>query len=105
MCYICFNRNERCSIKGNVNAMTFCYNLLWIMRLKEDIYMPEMVRVNTRISSDLNQWLDEQYERTGIPKSTQVMLALESYRKEKTVMENMDDYKKLVEQLAKLSTK
>jgi len=67
--------------------------------------MPEMMRVNTRISSDLNQWLDEQYEKTGIPKSTQVMLALESYRKEKMVMENMGDYQRLIEQLEKLSTK
>jgi hypothetical protein len=33
------------------------------------------------------------------------MLALESYRKEKMVMENMGDYQKLIEQLEKLSAK
>lgn len=67
--------------------------------------MPDMVRVNTRISADLNDWLDEQYEKTGIPKSTQVMLALESYRKEKVVIENMGDYQKLIEKLEELSPK
>lgn len=67
--------------------------------------MPEMVRVNTRISSDLNDWLDEQYEKSGIPKSTIVMLALENYRKEKMVLDNMGDYQKIIQQLEKLSTK
>jgi len=67
--------------------------------------MPEMVRVNTRISASLNNWLDEQYEKTGIPKSTQVMLALESYRKEKVVIENMNDFQSIIDKLEKLSTK
>jgi len=67
--------------------------------------MPDMVRVNTRISSDLNEWLDQQYEKTGIPKSTQVMLALENYRKEKVVIDNMGDFQSIIDKLEKLSLK
>ena len=53
--------------------------------------MAEMVRVNTRISKTLNDWLDQQTEETGVPKSTQVMLALENYRREKETMEKLSD--------------
>lgn len=68
------------------------------------VNMAEMVRVNTRISSELNDWLDDQYEQSGIPKSTLVMLALENYRKEKMVIEKMGDFQKIMEKLEKLST-
>ncbi len=39
----------------------------------------EMVRVNTRISYDANNWLDEQSKVSGVPKSTLILLAIEEY--------------------------
>lgn len=59
----------------------------------------EMVRINTRISKTLNDWLDKQSEETGLPKSTIVMLAIESYYQQKEVMSRMADMGLLVEKL------
>lgn len=41
--------------------------------------MPEMVRVNTRISAEINTYLDETSEKTGVPKSTLIYMALEQW--------------------------
>ncbi|WP_336883872.1 hypothetical protein [Priestia koreensis] len=65
--------------------------------------MAEMVRVNTRISKTLNEWLDEQTEETGVSKSTQIMLALENYRREKEVMGRMGEMEKLLQKLQEFS--
>lgn len=43
----------------------------------------QMVRVNTRISKEINEWLDEQTAATGVPKSTLIYLALEQYMNHK----------------------
>lgn len=48
-----------------------------------------MVRVNTRISRMLNNWLNEQSEKTGIPKSTLIHLALEQYVQQKETLDTM----------------
>jgi len=61
--------------------------------------MAEMVRVNTRISKTLNDWLDKQTEETGVPKSTQIFLALEQYYQQKEVMNNMGNMQKVMEML------
>lgn len=39
----------------------------------------EAVRVNSRISAEINDWLDERSKKTGIPKSSIIHLALEQY--------------------------
>lgn len=39
----------------------------------------EMVRVNTRISHKANAWLDEESRVSGVPKSTLILLSIESY--------------------------
>jgi predicted DNA-binding protein len=49
----------------------------------------EMVRVNTRISKKLNDWLDKQSAETGVPKSTLIHLALENYVQQKEAMDTM----------------
>ncbi|MEB8746442.1 hypothetical protein P4H22_29765, partial [Bacillus cereus] len=49
----------------------------------------EMVRVNTRISKKLNDWLDEYSKESGVPKSTLVHLALENYVNQKVMLEQM----------------
>ncbi|MED2151462.1 hypothetical protein P4V48_29880 [Bacillus thuringiensis] len=51
--------------------------------------MSEMVRVNTRISKKLNDWLDEYSKESGVPKSTLVHLALENYVNQKIMLEQM----------------
>jgi hypothetical protein len=102
LCYIIRNRNERYDIPC-VRDDFLSYFII-DQKIKRSGIMPEMVRVNTRISSVLNDWLDEQYEKTGIPKSTQVMLALENYRKEKLVIDNMGDFQAILDKLEKLST-
>lgn len=65
----------------------------------------EMVRVNTRISSTLNEWLDKRSANTGMPKSTIVMLALEEYRKQEEVIESMADMNSVMEKLQQLERK
>ena len=64
--------------------------------------MAEMVRVNTRISSTLNDWLDNESKTTGVPKSTLVMLALEGYREKRIAMEGMLDMATIVDKLEKI---
>lgn len=51
--------------------------------------MSEMVRVNTRISKKLNDWLDAYSKESGVPKSTLVHLALENYVNQKVMLEQM----------------
>jgi len=49
--------------------------------------MAEMMRVNTRISITINDWLDEQSDITGVPKSTIIHMALEQYMQTKRSVE------------------
>lgn len=39
----------------------------------------EMVRVNTRVSAEVNDFLDERSKKTGVPKSAIIHIALEQY--------------------------
>jgi len=49
--------------------------------------LAEMIRVNTRISVTINEWLDEQSDLTGVPKSTIIHMALEHYMQAKRSVE------------------
>ena len=62
----------------------------------------EMVRVNTRISPDLNDWLNEESAKTGLSKSAIMMIAAESYRKEKIALKGMVDMSDLVTKISEL---
>ena len=64
--------------------------------------MSEMVRVNTRLSADLNDWLDKESEKSGLSKSSIIMMAAENYRKEKEVMKGMADMGELVAKIERL---
>ncbi|WP_222592507.1 hypothetical protein, partial [Alkalibacterium kapii] len=67
-------------------------NRLLLYRIRErGNIMSEMVRVNTRVSADMNSWLDSETEKTGIPKSTQIMIALEQYKTQKEAMKTMQE--------------
>ena len=67
--------------------------------------MAEMVRVNTRISKNLNDWLDEQTEETGLPKSTQIMLAVEMYQQQKQAKGQLTELSMLIEKMQGLTDK
>lgn len=62
----------------------------------------EMIRVNTRMPVDLNEWLDAEAARTGLSKSAIVMMATENYRKEKEVLKSMSDMGEVFKQLQSL---
>lgn len=64
-----------------------------------------MVRINTRISQNANEWLDNKSKETGIPKSTLVLLAIENYIQQKEVMEKMSDMTVLMEKLNAIENK
>lgn len=51
-----------------------------------------VVRVGTRLSNDLNSWLDMHSEKTGISKSSLIALACESYRKEQELVTNIPKF-------------
>lgn len=65
--------------------------------------MAEMVRVNTRIRKDLNDWLDQQSEETGLPKSTQVMMAIEMYQQQKMAKGQLTELAVLIEKMEELA--
>lgn len=62
----------------------------------------EMVRVNTRISEKANNWLDSESNKTGIPKSTLILLAIENYIREKEVIQGMSDMSELYTKMQEL---
>lgn len=57
------------------------------------------VRVNTRISFDLNAWLDKRSVETAISKSALINIAIENYRKE---VETITNLPKLLEKLEEM---
>jgi predicted DNA-binding protein len=50
----------------------------------------EMVRVNTRISTEINDWLDDYSARTGVPKSTIIHMALDHYITQKRAIDSLE---------------
>lgn len=65
--------------------------------------MAEMIRVNTRIRKDLNDWLDQQSEETGLPKSTQIMMAIENYQQQKLAKGQITELGELISKLEEMS--
>lgn len=61
--------------------------------------MKKPVRLNTRVSFDLNEWLDRRSEETAISKSALVAIAVENYRKEKETVEALPALLKKLEEL------
>lgn len=62
----------------------------------------EMVRLNTRVSADLNKWLDTESLRSGLSKSAIMMMAAENYRREKEAFGAMADMGELVAKIENL---
>ena len=63
--------------------------------------MYKMVRVNTRISNELNIWLDEESKRTGVPKSTLIHLALTMYMQQRKAISSMEEIIKRLDRIEK----
>lgn len=61
------------------------------------------MRINTRISKQLNEWLDKRSRETGVPKSTLVFLALEQYMQQIEVMGKTHEWKAMLDQLERIS--
>lgn len=61
-----------------------------------------MVRVNTRISKKLNDWLDKKSNETGVPKSTLIFLAIENYVQQHDAMDTMKDVTKVIDKIETL---
>lgn len=61
--------------------------------------MAEMVRVNARVSVDVNKWLDEYSKESGVSKSTIVYMALDQYRTTKVATDSFGDMAKLFTQI------
>jgi len=57
------------------------------------------MRLNTKVSYELNAWLDKKAEEMGISKSALVAVAIENYRKE---TETVKFLPVLMDELAKL---
>lgn len=57
----------------------------------------KMARINIRISSVLNDWLNEQARLTGVPKSTICHLALMNYIQQQQMVGVMGDIVKKIE--------
>lgn len=64
--------------------------------------MAEMVRINTRISKEINEWLDNETEKTGVPKSTLIFLALDQYVNQKRVMKDFNNMGVVLEKLEQI---
>ena len=85
-----------------LNSLSGQYRLLSILTFLGGVCVAEMVRVNTRIGYDANAWLDAESERTGVPKSTLIHLAVEQYIQQKEVMASMSNVGAVNELLARL---
>lgn len=62
----------------------------------------EMVRINTRISKTVNDFLDTKSEESGVPKSTLIYLALEQYMTQQKTLEVLPHMQTWMEQLERL---
>lgn len=63
--------------------------------------MAEMVRVNARVSVDVNKWLDEYSKESGVSKSTIVYMALEQFKTTKVATDSFGDMAKIAKDIDK----
>ena len=59
--------------------------------------MADVVRVNTRISRTLNEWLNSRSHKTGLSKSALIMLALENYYQQTEAVDQMVKWEAIYE--------
>lgn len=59
----------------------------------------EMVRINTRVSKKVNDWLEKEMAETGMPKSTLIYLALEQFINQKEAVDVLGQIVQKIETL------
>lgn len=72
----------KCNGEESYNSKDLLDNGNWKCHECQTEFAPEereMVRVNTRISAELNDWLDDKSKKSGVPKSAIIHMALEQY--------------------------
>lgn len=67
--------------------------------------MAELVRVNTNITKDLNDWLNERSKKTGFSKSTLIHLALDNYRNHVELINDLPGLTRIMADLQYLADK
>lgn len=67
--------------------------------------MAELVRVNTNITKELNDWLTERSKKTGFSKSTLIHLALDHYRNHVEVFSELPNITKMMAAMQDLEKK
>jgi hypothetical protein len=71
--------------------------------LKGECTMPaEMIRLNTRVSKTVNDFLDAKSEESGVPKSTLIYLALEQYMAQQNTLQMLPHMQAWMNQLERL---
>lgn len=63
--------------------------------------MAEMVRVNARVSVDVNKWLDDYSKESGVSKSTIVYMALEQFKTTKLATDSFGDISRMAKDIEK----
>lgn len=64
----------------------------------------KLVRVNTNITEELNDWLNSETERTGVPKSSLILMALSQYKDQKEVMAQIPELLSAMNNLKSLNS-
>lgn len=59
----------------------------------------DMVRINTRVSKTVNDFLDKRSAETGMSKSALVMLACEMYMQQTIAMDKVSELSKLTQEV------
>ena len=69
--------------------------------VKED-NMAELVRVNTNITKEINEWLNERSKKTGYSKSMLIHLALDNYRNQIELFNELPNITKMMAAMQEL---
>lgn len=62
----------------------------------------KLQRVNTKLPQHLNDWLDDESSKTGISKSSLIMLSVQAYHDQKIVIKKMADLGEVTNELERL---
>lgn len=65
--------------------------------------MANLVRVNTNISSEINEWLNARSDKTGISKSALILIALDSYRNQTEAISELPKMAAMMEMLTQMT--
>lgn len=76
-------------VQLNIYGGSFLFSYYSHIKKMEVLKMDKPVRVNTRISSRANEWLDNRADETSLSKSALINIAIENYIKEVEVVHGL----------------